>query len=89
MGNLQVRFLEGWAPAMAPGYSNLGITSGFPLIEAQLQEVPGPTSAGCRLSIEIAVFGEGGDAVSGAISQRLNGHGGLAATGGDEARAVA
>src|SRR5437764_15288460 len=21
MGNLQVRFLEGWAPAMAPGYS--------------------------------------------------------------------
>jgi hypothetical protein len=27
MGNLQVRFLEGWAPAMAPGYSSLGITS--------------------------------------------------------------
>src|SRR5882724_11621906 len=26
MGNLQVRFLEGWAPAMAPGYSTLGIT---------------------------------------------------------------
>src|SRR6266404_1323408 len=23
MGNLQVRFLEGWAPAMAPGYSTL------------------------------------------------------------------
>src|SRR5258705_6145877 len=23
MGNLQVRFLEGWAPAMAPGYSYL------------------------------------------------------------------
>jgi len=21
MGNLQVRFLEGWAPAMAPGHS--------------------------------------------------------------------
>jgi hypothetical protein len=21
MGNLHVRFLEGWAPAMAPGYS--------------------------------------------------------------------
>src|SRR5258708_16436515 len=26
MGNLQVRFLEGWALAMAPGYSTLGIT---------------------------------------------------------------
>jgi hypothetical protein len=25
MGNLQVRFLEGWAPAMAPGHStNVG-----------------------------------------------------------------
>ena len=24
MGNLQVRFLEGWAPAMAPGHSTLG-----------------------------------------------------------------
>jgi len=23
MGNLQVRFLEGWAPAMAPGYSTM------------------------------------------------------------------
>jgi hypothetical protein len=23
MGNLQVRFLEGWAPAMAPGYSTV------------------------------------------------------------------
>ncbi len=30
MGNLQVRFLEGWAPAMAPGYSTLG-TSGLPV----------------------------------------------------------
>src|SRR5260370_40057858 len=29
-GNLQVRFLEGWAPAMAPGYSTTW--------------VPGPTS---------------------------------------------
>src|SRR5713101_336057 len=28
MGNLQVRFLEGWAPAMAPGHSTLGITVG-------------------------------------------------------------
>ena len=26
MGNLQVRFLEGWAPAMAPGYSTLTLT---------------------------------------------------------------
>jgi hypothetical protein len=26
MGNLQVRFLEGWAPAIASGYSTLGIT---------------------------------------------------------------
>jgi len=32
MGNLQVRFLEGWAPAMAPGYSTLGIISGLPVI---------------------------------------------------------
>src|SRR5437870_1309851 len=31
MGNLQVRFLEGWAPAMAPGYSTLGITSRLPV----------------------------------------------------------
>jgi hypothetical protein len=23
MGNLQVRFLEGWVPAMAPGYSTI------------------------------------------------------------------
>ena len=23
MGNLQVRFLEGWAPAMAPGHSTI------------------------------------------------------------------
>jgi hypothetical protein len=30
-GNLQVRFLEGWAPAMAPGYSTLGITSRLPV----------------------------------------------------------
>jgi hypothetical protein len=27
MGNLQVRFLEGWAPAMAPGYSTKCPTS--------------------------------------------------------------
>src|SRR5258708_25095697 len=32
MGNLQVRFLEGWAPAMAPGYSTVGITSRLLLI---------------------------------------------------------
>jgi hypothetical protein len=31
MGNLQVRFLEGWAPAMAPGYSTLtGLWKGCP-----------------------------------------------------------
>jgi hypothetical protein len=35
MGNLQVRFLEGWAPAMAPGYSTLGIASHLPVIGAQ------------------------------------------------------
>src|SRR6266849_2793413 len=30
MGNLQVRFLEGWAPAMAPGYStSSGYRPGF------------------------------------------------------------
>lgn len=33
MGNLQVRFLEGWAPAMAPGYSaisnNVGPVKSF------------------------------------------------------------
>ena len=27
MGNLQVRFLEGWAPAMAPGYSTTWVRS--------------------------------------------------------------
>src|SRR2546427_132795 len=31
MGNLQVRFLEGWAPAMAPGHSTLGISSCLPV----------------------------------------------------------
>jgi len=32
MGNLQVRFLEGWAPAMAPGYSTLiALRQGSPL----------------------------------------------------------
>src|SRR6266481_2128067 len=29
MGNLQVRFLEGWAPAMAPGYSTNGLVYGL------------------------------------------------------------
>ncbi len=29
MGNLQVRFLEGWAPAMAPGYSTVELRIGF------------------------------------------------------------
>src|SRR5216683_7908467 len=37
MGNLQVRFLEGWAPAMAPGYSTLGIISGCPSSESNPQ----------------------------------------------------
>jgi hypothetical protein len=36
MGNLQVRFLEGWAPAMAPGHSTLGITSGLLVIRPEL-----------------------------------------------------
>ena len=27
MGNLHVRFLEGWAPAMAPGYSTVMVRS--------------------------------------------------------------
>ena len=36
MGNLQVRFLEGWAPAMAPGYSTLiPFTSGLPVIRQE------------------------------------------------------
>src|SRR6266849_6559009 len=35
MGNLQVRFLEGWAPAMAPSYSTLGIISGLPVIRLE------------------------------------------------------
>jgi hypothetical protein len=29
MGNLQVRFLEGWAPAMAPGYSTIWFFGDF------------------------------------------------------------
>ena len=44
MGNLQVRFLEGWAPEMAPGYSTVvarigsaEITSGFPVTRAECQ----------------------------------------------------
>src|SRR6202035_1025146 len=32
MGNLQVRFLEGWAPAMAPGYSTAQPRASWPLI---------------------------------------------------------
>jgi len=40
MGNLQVRFLEGWAPAMAPGYSTLGITSGVPVNRAGMDGAP-------------------------------------------------
>jgi hypothetical protein len=39
MGNLQVRFLEGWAPAMAPGYSTLtGLRKGWPSPGTQLQK---------------------------------------------------
>jgi hypothetical protein len=38
MGNLQVRFLEGWAPAMAPGYSTLGIISGLPVIREDFSQ---------------------------------------------------
>jgi hypothetical protein len=34
MGNLQVRFLEGWAPAMAPGYSTL-IMEELPVIRPE------------------------------------------------------
>src|SRR5258708_39404099 len=36
-----------------------------------------------------AALGQGGNAIGGAIGQRLDGHGGLAAAGGDEAAAVA
>src|SRR6266567_736943 len=37
MGNLQVRFLEGWAPAMAPGYSTLtGLFEGLLVIRPRL-----------------------------------------------------
>jgi len=40
MGNLHVRFLEGWAPAMAPGYSNLiAIMDGLPVTRAQSPEL--------------------------------------------------
>ncbi|SRR6266576_5454313 len=47
MGNLQVRFLEGWAPAMAPGYSTL---------IALRQSCPSPdknASKGCTASREL------------------------------------
>src|SRR5208282_702046 len=42
-----------------------------------------------RLGGEIAAFGEGADAVGGAEGERFDGHGGLAAAGGNEAAAVA
>src|SRR6266851_5744249 len=53
MGNLQVRFLEGWAPAMAPGYSTLGIISGCPSSESNPQfsaqvGTPTPTDTAAR-----------------------------------------
>src|SRR5437667_9608700 len=40
MGNLQVRFLEGWAPAMAPGHSTLtGLIEGLDVHEKQIELV--------------------------------------------------
>jgi hypothetical protein len=36
MGNLQVRFLEGWAPAMAPGHSTI---PGVAFIDPQMRFV--------------------------------------------------
>jgi len=53
MGNLQVRFLEGWAPAMAPGYSTLRITSGLPVILEELKKslLPGSFQPIADLSV--------------------------------------
>src|ERR1700730_10391421 len=43
MGNLQVRFLEGWAPAMAPGYSTLiALRQSFALLVHILRAVCAP-----------------------------------------------
>src|SRR5258708_3665828 len=42
-----------------------------------------------KSGVEVAAPGESGDAVGGAIGQGLNGHGGLATAGSDEAAAVA
>ena len=53
MGNLQVRFLEGWAPAMAPGYSTLRITSGLLVILEELKKslLPGSFQRIADLSV--------------------------------------
>src|SRR5260370_40314666 len=44
---------------------------------------------GKSLSAEIAALGQCGNAIGGAVSQGLNSHGGLAATGSDQAAAMA
>jgi len=54
MGNLQVRFLEGWAPAMAPGHSTvmsiakwyLRSTSACAVIKEPVSALPGSAFRG-------------------------------------------
>src|ERR1700719_1969216 len=43
MGNLQVRFLEGWTPAMAPGYSTI---AGVATSRVRLAKVRGAPRTG-------------------------------------------
>jgi hypothetical protein len=41
-----------------------------------------------RLGVNVAAFGESGNAIGGAESEGLDGHGGLTAAGGDQAATV-
>jgi len=61
MGNLQVRFLEGWAPAMAPGYSTLGIISGLPVIREELARQKSHLAWSSRLGFEQRRHVRGGE----------------------------
>src|SRR5271165_850616 len=55
MGNLQVRFLEGWAPAMAPGHSPIVPGNVSVLSEARFSEQTG-ARARCSGALSIKPF---------------------------------
>ena len=52
MGNLHVRFLEGWAPAMAPGYST--VMSRFVLLDNFRIARHPPEEQGGAIHLDIA-----------------------------------